>query len=389
MLLASIEWTLPEGFEPTDLSISSPAVVRDISASQTTAMHWARTNKNFTEVNVAGPKAYEPGTPWNAEHLTAVVTSGAKVSQLAFSATDGSKPAQAVWIRPGQSMQAYPSHAQRHLAVMFSETHSGLGRTLEKPIGLHMVQSKSQAFKLAALPVSGAGKVRIIEFETPAVIIGYAPIGSGVIPAHHQFGYFDFNTIGVDVQAGSQYQRTLSLHFRLIAGGSTREKISEINMLLSPESSRSTQEGKIKFKHSTQSELAVFGLDMGLDASGQIVSYSQWQVDVQGQLQNGPVDALVKPVPTTDIQGLVMKVDSATFSDNTNHEFWLEVSMLVSTKRSTNEIPQGFTGELDLDWFFGTDEVLSDAASKEDLLRSMHEAQARIISISPPINIQK
>lgn len=389
MLLASIEWTLPEGFEPTDLSISSPAVVRDISASQTTAMHWARTNKNFTEVNVAGPKAYEPGTPWNAEHLTAVVTSGAKVSQLAFSATDGSKPAQAVWIRPGQSMQAYPSHAQRHLAVMFSETHSGLGRTLEKPIGLHMVQSKSQAFKLAALPVSGAGKVRIIEFETPAVIIGYAPIGSGVIPVHHQFGYFDFNTIGVDVQAGSQYQRTLSLHFRLIAGGSTREKISEINLLLSPESSRSTQEGKIKFKHSTQSELAVFGIDMDLDASGQIVSYSQWQVDVQGQLQNGPVAALVKPVPTTDIQGLVMKVDSATFSDNTNHEFWLEVSMLVSTKRSTNEIPQGFTGELDLDWFFGTDEVLSDAASKEDLLRSMHEAQARIISVSPPINIQK
>ncbi|WP_130907545.1 hypothetical protein [Pseudomonas sp. Sample_16] len=59
--------------------------------------------------------------------------------------------------------------------------------------------------------------------------------------------------------------------------------------------------------------------------------------------------------------------------------------MLASRKAGT--VPDGFNSTLDLGWFFGVDPAPVDSAATEASLRSLHEAQARIISVSPPIGL--
>lgn len=384
MLLASIEWALPRDCQSSVLTVDSPnALIRDISASQTTAMHWVRTNKNFAAIAIAGSNVFEAGTAQNVENLVAV----AGHDRLSFST--GDEPLQAVWIRPDQSMRAYPTHTQRHLAVLFSETRSGLGRALERPTGLQMVQSKSQALNSTFAYEPGAGSVRVIEFETPASIIGYAPSGSNVIPVHHKFGYFDFAAIGFDFPPKGDSLLTISLHFRLVASGSTRARLSEISFVLNPEPSQNAPGYPLKFTRTSGVELATFGMDLSIAKSGEVVELSQWEVDAQGQARNVPAVLSAITMSGNAQQGMVLTVGSATFSDNQDHEFWLEVSMLVSTKSDIAHKSQGFTSALDIDWFFGADQVSPDSAANEDSLRSLHEAQARIISVSPPIKVSE
>lgn len=82
-------------------------------------------------------------------------------------------------------------------------------------------------------------------------------------------------------------------------------------------------------------------------------------------------------------QGLALKVVQSP----SQNELWFEIGMLVSSSAES-----GFGGRVDFDWFFGQSrdailDGLAAGATDPASLRTMREAQARVIVVSPPIPV--
>lgn len=381
MLLASLDWSLPPTYQTNDLAAAGLDVaVREISASQTTAMHWARTNRNFAAINIAGAELYQPEPAILVNDLLALLDK----RSLHFARRKNSGAV--VWPRSAQSMQAYPTHTQRHLALLFSETHAELGRKQEKPTGLHMLPARSVQLDAAILPAPAMARVRVIEFETTAIILGYA--AGAQLPPQHKFGYLDFAAVGFDLLPAVGKRLKISLNLRLIAGTAARGELSSVTLTMRPEPSSSNGACELLLTRNSTAELATFWLELSIDELGKIDATKAWEVDSLGQSQSMLINYTKDELGGPATQGLVLEIKAATFNDGVPRELWLETSMLLSTAAKDSTQRQGFAGVLDLDWFFGADPLSPDTACKEDALRQLHEAQARIISVSPPISIR-
>lgn len=391
-LLASIEWNLPAGFGWDHLVLEAKEA-KDlwscaVGVSQTTAMHWARTNRNFATVMAAGEKLLETGKSWPVAALQARLkkTGNAKKTEETLEFATLTAPADSLWLRPTQAAQPYPTHTQRHLALLFSEMRSGLGRSLERPTALHMLGAKSLTMAEGTVPDVSNTRVRVIEFETPAIILGH---GSDAIPDHYKYGYLDLVATGV-VPAKPENKVLLSLNLRVIASSTTRTELTELRLHLRPESTTASSGNVLVLHPTVGKELATLDVGLKLDAQGAAEVLKPSQVYALGQRDEIAAEWLGAPWgtdATTGIKGLAITVESATFKDGNPRELWLEVSMLASSYDDKNHVHHGFNSTLDLDWFFGTDPLSSDTAANADELRELKEVQARIISVSPGISV--
>ncbi|VVM46793.1 hypothetical protein [Pseudomonas fluorescens] len=380
-LLASIEWTLPAGHGFADVQV--PAQDKhmwtcEICLSQSTSMHWARTNRNFATVFVADGNPLEMGKPRQVKDLQARLEDGA----LKFNARESANGR--LWLRPAQGMQPFPTHTQRHLALLFSEVRSGLGRPLERPTALYMLGSNSLQGISGVVPDVKNGRVRVVEFETPAIIIGRGAVS---IPDQYKFGYLDLVAPGIAVPPASGARTLLSLNMRLVANLEARSRVVELRLGLRPESTKTSEVGVLELKSTSVSEWATFGVDLSVDGTGKVQVLAAWAVDRDGMRQAVDAQWLGIPWNTDAMQGLVMTVEPAKFKDGLDRELWLEVAMLATSLTEGNSARHGFNSTLDLDWFFGADPLSPDTAASEDALRGLHEVQARIISVSPLISM--
>jgi hypothetical protein len=281
-------------------------------------------------------------------------------------------------------MQPFPTHTQRHLALLFSEMRSGLGRPLERPTALYMLGSNSLQGISGVVPDVKNGRVRVVEFETPAIIIGRSAVS---IPDQYKFGYLDLVAPGIAVPPASGARTLLSLNMRLVANLEARSRVVELRLGLRPESTKTSEVGVLELKSTSVSEWATFGVDLSVDGTGKVQVLAAWAVDRDGMRQAVDAQWLGIPWNTDAMQGLVMTVEPAKFKDGLDRELWLEVAMLATSLTEGNSARHGFNSTLDLDWFFGADPLSPDTAASKDALRGLHVVQARIISVSPLISM--
>ncbi|MDR0279425.1 MAG: hypothetical protein LBJ37_16225 [Paucimonas sp.] len=395
-LLASIEWNLPAGFRWDHLVLEANDLWScAVGVSQTTAMHWARTNRNFATVMAAGEKLLETGKSLPVTDLQARLkkTGNAKKIEETLEFAALAAPADSLWLRPTQAAQPYPTHTQRHLALLFSEMRSGLGRSLERPTALHMLGAKSLTMAEGTVPDVSNTRVRVIEFETPAIILGH---GSNAIPDHYKYGYLDLVAPGV-VLPNPGKTVLVSLNLRVVASPTARKELTELQLRLRPEGAEAGKGALLRLARAPGSDLAT--LDVKLSFMGDVASVEAWQVNAQGLRQSIEAKLGESNWGAGEVLGLAMTVESATFKDGNPRELWLEVSMLASSyddkvgnedgneDDDKNPVRHGFNSTLDLDWFFGTDPLSSDTAANAEALRELKEVQARIISVSPGISL--
>jgi hypothetical protein len=388
VLLGSMEWSVPKGQNASALIIDgADASVHAVNASASTALQWTRTGRNFdTVLCQRGPDPTQ-AAPAGVADLMAM-RHGAEVELYATKA-----PEDAVWVRPFQGTQPFAVHAQRHLAVLPSNLRSTVGMPIDVPMAAHMAPARI----IALSGSENVDRLRLIEFETPAIIIGRLANGAELPPQHGR-GYLDLHASGFDrlVPIGST-GLDLSLFARLVAGSETLRTLSAIELALETHSGK---EVLLVLRRDAGSAAHAFSIDIGVSTTGSASNCICCAIDATGQTEvhagvfvdQGTGKATeawqILPLPASvasqSAHGLGIRVTSATFSDGLQHELWLEISMLVS---ATGGRRKGFTHEVDFDWFFGNSIAGVNEAISVDGLANMREAQGRIISVSQPVKV--
>jgi hypothetical protein len=386
VLLASIDWSIPRiPLDPKEpggqvaLALECVGQVWQTNASQTTALNWVRTNRNFDTVHISLPDGASDKVQTSELLASKAVSASASKLSLSRSLPDGTGPV--IWARSAQSMGKFPVHAQRHVAALFSSVDAGVGRAVEQLQFAHVLgPASTKVGNEKAL--DGVANVRLVEFELPSQIVG----SGSAIPLAFQFAYFDLESIGYAVGT-----RQLSFYLRLVGSTAARKALKELELGLRADESTGTQAGWKPVKVSRQTagtEVVAVQLDMQLDANwNATISKGRWLTAAGADEELNVLSASEQLINAAqpDAQGLALKVVQSPGQD----ELWFEIGMLAS---STAE--SGFAGKVDFDWFFGQsrDAILDGmAAGATDpaSLRTMREAQARVIAVSPPIAITK
>ena len=383
-----MEWSVPKGQNASALFIVGPdASVHAVNASASTALQWTRTGRNVdTVLCQRGPDPAQ-AAPVGVAGLAAT-RHGAEVELYEEKALQD-----ALWIRPSQGTQPFPVHAQRHLAVLPSHLQSTVGMPIDVPMAARMAPART-----IALPGSETvDRLRLIEFETPAIIIGRSGNGTELPPQHRE-GYLDLHASGFDrldpIGSGGL---DLSLFARLVAASDTLRTLSSIELALETHSGK---EVRLALRRDAGTAAHAFSIDIrvsdagvagkcdccAIDAAGQATVREGVLVDPQTGSATKTWQILPPPASaaTQSAHGLRVRVSGAAFSDGLQHELWLEMSMLVS---ASGERRKGFMHEVDFDWFFGNSTAGVNEAISVNGLAGMHEAQGRIISVSQPVKV--
>jgi hypothetical protein len=217
-------------------------------------------------------------------------------------------------------------------------------------------------------PLLVASSVRIVEFETPASIICAAP---ALVPEAYRAAYLDLKA------SGGKPDRALRLFIRFVRPVAHVSKFTELQVRLSPVDDVDGA-AAAGFVDITLTDLA--------EAAGLEVSILGPRVTAAWVSARG----IKTGVETTAIIGnLALAVDSPGFlvklaAKGGPGEFWADISLLHSTAPTSHQSPDRF----DFQWLFSATDADPAAAIRPLALAAMEEAQARIISVSPPIRVQ-
>lgn len=352
-LVASFEWrfaadpqkpvdpTPPAaGAPPTPararLEFSLATTVAYTSASAPTALEWGRTGRNAeifdSDYGAVG---------WHDLRLVEVG------SELTFS-----KAGEMVWLQP--SLRASPSvlHVHRHLALLPTRNAGGQGRALE------LFERPATLLLARKFPGGKADRLRVMEFETPA-----RPMGSGdlVPPA--------FNAVSFAL--ASVCEPPLQTEGALLVirpVGAASQAASLVTLSLNDKEFRIEPPA-------------------GSGNLASIVLRATWGKKLKADFVNasGSITSLPlaeEPVierPTDEIVALSLKKPASG-------EWWADVSMLVLSKAHAGALDTAPL-EFEFTWLFGGPGPELETGLDHRSLRTMTEAQARVVRVSPPITI--
>ena len=392
VLIRAIIMTPPSPAEERLVRIAGADGAVATAASQETAPTWSKIARNFDTVHVLAPgqKETEPV--------------GALALRASIATEDGSRrvrlhherdPATLLWPRGRQKLPRSPGAFQSHQAVMISELVPGRGVPIERPRAVQLVTGRETNLTDAAARAK-ADFVRLIEFETPATVIGTIPGQDDLLGAHLKRARFDLVAIGAERIAATLTH--LSFCLRLIGNAADRAQLTMISLRLESDAGG----GPII---SEPIDLAIGGtgtavedilLDIAVDSEGRLAAIRHGWIDARGALSK-PINHLA--APTVEKAGEAPKGEAAigggglllpavslvlaappVFADDQDHELWLEIAMLAAS-------PSGFIGPLDFDWFFGRGETPFEAGMTQAALRTMAEAQAELVRFSPAIAV--
>ena len=337
----------PATGEPTiparaQLVFTDYAKVAYISASAPTALEWGRTGRNADRFDTD-----RGAVGW--DDLRLVENGGA----LAFS-----KAGEAVWLHPSLRQSPSVLHVHRHLALLPTRIAGGQGRALEL--------FKEPATLLLARNFNGesANRLRVMEFETPA-----RPMGrGGQVPRAFNAASFPLASVcgkdALDAQDAGPVKGAL-LIVRPV--GVSSQAAKSIVLALNGtkiEINRSENAGNlacIVVRAVWEAKLEV----ATVDAAGTITPPKN------GELIHWPEDLIVSlSLPDEPASG----------------EWWADVSMLVLSKVPTVALDKAPL-EFEFAWLFGGTSPELETGLDYRSLRTMTEAQARMVRVSPPIAI--
>jgi hypothetical protein len=367
LMMGGIEWQVAAGATSLKFGGSTPAI-RLTSASPTTLMNWTRTGKNFDiwHTNDSSPI-----------DVSDVVAQRGASNCTFFHLTDR----KVLTFAPERSRYPNPLHVHRHHAVIATGHAQGIGR----PVEIFKQVFRSFGGPLPALKDSQA--VRLVEFETPARPFAWLPaVPSSETLSRHASVSFDLFSLlgdGLTFPPGSKpvFPPGFNLHIRILGGDATNKTLTgwTLTVIITKKDGSPVPPANLSITNPKPAQL-VRGLLLKV-AKGSPIS-------CQAIYQHGETaDAAVTP-PTDFATGLEemlsvtlssvgMKVTPASVT-----ELWADVSILTLPAKFKDG--ENFT----FDWFFtgGNEQSPADAVTATALL-DVVEAQARIISVSPPIPI--
>ncbi len=370
LLVASFEWS-SGGKRLVNLRLSHSATARPASASPATALNWTRTGRNSDLVHAA-PLAPDISTQIAVADLQIVRNDGG----FAVSETrTGIR-----WLRPSTSTYAWPLYVHRHFALLTTHAAGGLGHALELNDGACLMAGIDA-------PVQGTGsgrQGRLIEFEVPA-----RPLGAGPIHADFKRAVFDIKAI---LRADAPTPEALAFWIRPLAGAKMLARSGKLSLRMRLPGTDSQPAADWKVELEAPATWPAAGVEMHSlmfalrFASPAVPAIFASLVDTKGvrhEIKAALPDAL-PDVVLTNVEAITLdSVEASTNDIVVNDEWWADVSMLTLRKMPAANDPIPFAFE----WLFTGSGQAPNAAVSSEALRRMVEAEARIISVSPPIAV--
>ncbi|RWU17147.1 hypothetical protein DM813_27685 [Pseudomonas alkylphenolica] len=383
--VASFVWSPPA--TPTSSGIANPteekqlrrillpegASVRATAASASTFLAWARTHRDFANLTLGHAKRS------NAERalvsdLTAKCVDQGKRRTLSIHFSPDSAP---LHLTSSTEASPVPLRRARHLAYVMTRLRDEPGRPIEEYVHSGLLNSTTSSLPEDA-NVSGRLNIRVIEFETSALILSGTAIKD--MPGEYRRHELDL------VATGSNKPGHLKLMFRFvgIAASLPKELTLRLEVLQAGQTpSKETDLTPIPVKPGTGSVRAI---EVWLHPNSSTIT----SIDLNGVANTLVLDQAVSTLLNQSAKGLVGCVGLALSFDATTDagECWCDVSMLHTLVNADDKGPLNQKDALDLRWLFSRD--LPDEMAQAlmpDAMASRTEAQARIVSVSPPMAV--
>lgn len=349
-LVASFEWRFatatqklaeaaaPSTEEPSTpararLELSLAAKVAYTSASAPTSLEWGRTGRNSDRFDTI-----HDAVAWDNLRL---IENG---DTLAFS-----QAGVAVWLQPSPRESPSVLHVHRHLALLPSRIAGGQGRALE------IFETPATLLLSRNFTCKSANRLRVMEFETPA-----RPIGrGGQVPPAFNAASFPLASI---CDAPALATGALLIIRPVGASSQTAKSITLALPGTKIEIKRAANAGNlasivVRAMWGAKPEVAI------VDTTGTVTYLTG--VDV---------------VRTPEDEMVVLSLPDEPASG----EWWADASMLVLSKAPTAALGTAPL-EFDFAWLFGGTSPELETGLDYRSLRTMTEAQARMVRVSPPI----
>lgn len=381
LMLASFEWSTKGA---NLLSVTGDAKAYSTSASPATLMNWTRTGKNFDIVHVSGSDNPQLERLPASEFIARKKVIN-KNTTLSFFRRGEATPR---WVVASLGQYKNPVYVHRHIAVIVTSVAPGLGRPVE------VFEGALQVFGMDIPIIRDAAKpklafARIVEFETPAL-----PISSNSALKAFETASFDVFSIlgdrnGNVTQENNQTSEPRGIIFciRLLGSVKLTGIISQISLSLLIKKIDGTLSGSthVEFDITQDQNKKALRFVIFRVTDKKITAltifeggYSTEEIDAK---VNTPLEISLRNIETVKISKFAVWVNGTRF----DREFWADVSMLTipAKENADTEGPVRFS----FDWLFtGSGQSAAEAVSIASLLK-VPEAEARIVSISPPIPI--
>lgn len=367
--VASIEWTglfvappIKPGEAPPRrrLKPARGASVRTCAASASTFLAWAHTLRDFASLTLRMPNQ-ESGRA----QVTDLVARYNDDGVMTFHYLDASKP---LHLAASTATNPVPINRQRHLAYLVTRLRDEPGRPVEdfKQFSLFVGPDAS----LLDRNIDGRLNVRVIEIESPAVILCKKDLE--ILP--------EFRDCLIDlVSTGGTSPGQVRLFLRFVGTGPCGPTTLNLHLLEAGEPPGT--DDSLTLNPGDRCPLSAIEVclarDSGscirlLDSDGKVLQRTPGEFE-QEWLKRQAVALAHNP------SSMRLRLDT----HEEKHECWCDVSVLHSTAGAA-------TNQVDLDWLFSGDAPAPlERALQPATLEARTEAQARIISVSPPIPLTK
>ncbi|MDX8501927.1 hypothetical protein RFM99_26380 [Mesorhizobium sp. VK4C] len=403
LMLASFEWSGPEAPknrgkdrkgdgqmpppDPGRLVISgAKCTVRETMASATTSLRWTQISRDFDLVHVVGRDG-EDDRPLGKPHLARdFVARVAADNKLTF---DLIKGAANVAVCASTLGNPYPVHVHRHTGFITTRYLAELGRPVE--VFCRKALAGGQATVLPGDPGDGEQAVRVVEFETPASVICDKDLRA--VPPAYLSGYFDL------VSTGYQDKGDILLTIRFVGSVEHLKQFKTLTVLLSQPDQGAPLEIPIDLTKAKTAAAIGARLILRPSVDEKAAWLEAWTVHADGtQVRSADPKKMEPRLKLSNVYpGFLLQLKTDRVAAGSSAEFWTDVSLLHGAQGSipnavtatlANEPPPGPTLDFDFDWLFSArQDGEAPALVSPAKLSGMTEAQARIISVSPPISI--
>jgi hypothetical protein len=425
LMVTSFEWSPPkrdgkEDLRPVVLDPGKDATAYETMASAPTVLKWTRTSRDFDFVHIAEFKDND----WKLEptHVREIAAY-LDTSTHHFLTFRRSQAKQPVWLRPSTFFSPYPLHVHRHLGLISSRFLKELGtpaeifcRTSADAELKHDLVTPDGKLYLESEGPGGAPQhhifkpqeqvVRVVEFETPAAILCPVTLHAGqeAFRTYRQ-AYFDLVStgfkLGIQKDASNQDKRagTLRLFFRFVGPAAHVRGFSKVKLSLLPARELDKSQPPpppptpftLEVALGNNANVFAVGIELVLQLKPDgVTKYAARLLRSNGLYESAsqgdvpfkvaePTQQFEVAEPTKTNPGFFVSIADATGAGP--GEFWTDVSLLHSPRSLT-------TSPLEFGWLFsaaGDGEPAALVAAPG--LTAMVEAQARIVSVSPPIPI--
>ena len=357
--VASVEWSVPKSTSAaTQLLLPIQAEPQATAASAATFIAWTRTHRDFANLTLHGGVS--------ARAMASDVVANVSGNTLSFHF-----PRDPALLHLTSSTYATvePIHRHRHLGFILTRLRSDDGRPVEQ-----FEQHGMFAGEVAQL--TGVPKnldrlnVRLVEIESPAVVLCTRRVDT--IPAEYHQGVLDLVATG----GNHSDAQKVKLFLRLAGTDNHIQQFKAITINIGAVENV-TEALKIALEFTDNQCVRL--IEIGW-SQNQLYIYL---VGANGkrERQSATNEQLALAKRLIGNRGLMVTIDAPN-----QPECWCDLSVLHST--ATANEADDYAGVMDLRWLFSQDSAGDMAQALQPSAMAIRtEAQARIVSVSPPIPV--